>query len=98
MFDRYTNQETDLPLPITVNVEDVNDNAPTFTGQLQFTVLEQSKTGEKHTAEVRNTRVPLASVIQYIEKVPYVSRISTFTDTFVTHPDIHLKLELVDMN
>ncbi|XP_013995698.1 desmocollin-2 [Salmo salar] len=45
VFDRNTNQETDLPLPITVNVEDVNDNAPTFTGQLQFTVLEQSNKG-----------------------------------------------------
>lgn len=63
MFDRYTNQETDLPLPIIVNVDDVNDNAPTFTGLLQFTVLEQSKAGEKHTTEIRNTRVPLASVI-----------------------------------
>ncbi|KAM3866218.1 desmocollin 2-like protein [Diretmus argenteus] len=45
VFDVHTNRETDLPLPITVNVFDVNDNKPTFTGPLQFTVLEQSKTG-----------------------------------------------------
>ncbi|XP_010882743.2 desmocollin-2-like isoform X2 [Esox lucius] len=45
VFDIETNQETDEPLPFTVNVIDVNDNAPTFTGPLRFTVLEQSKAG-----------------------------------------------------
>ncbi|XP_062338484.1 desmocollin 2-like protein [Osmerus eperlanus] len=45
VFDRLTNVQTDLPLPITVNVDDVNDNKPTFTGSLQFSVLEQSKPG-----------------------------------------------------
>ncbi|KAL0966164.1 hypothetical protein UPYG_G00291800 [Umbra pygmaea] len=45
VFDIYTNQETDNPLPITVNVVDVNDNAPMFTGLLKFTVLEQSNAG-----------------------------------------------------
>ncbi|XP_012683281.2 desmocollin-2 [Clupea harengus] len=42
VFDKITHKETDLPLPIIVNVLDVNDNAPTFPGSLQFSVLEQS--------------------------------------------------------
>ncbi|KAL2097294.1 hypothetical protein ACEWY4_006501 [Coilia grayii] len=41
VYDRYTNQETDKPLPIKVNVIDQNDNAPTFAGSLKFSVLEQ---------------------------------------------------------
>ncbi|XP_046884094.1 desmocollin-3-like [Hypomesus transpacificus] len=45
VFDRVTNVQTDLPLPITVNVDDVNDNEPTFSGALQFSVPEQSKPG-----------------------------------------------------
>ncbi|XP_072538794.1 desmocollin 2-like protein [Salminus brasiliensis] len=44
-FDRYTNKETDLPLPITVNVVDENDNAPQFSSPLIFKVEEQSNPG-----------------------------------------------------
>ncbi|XP_054623901.1 desmocollin 2-like protein [Dunckerocampus dactyliophorus] len=43
VFDRTTHMQTDLPLPITIHVDDVNDNAPQFQGSMQFTVLEQSK-------------------------------------------------------
>ncbi|XP_071393557.1 desmocollin 2-like protein isoform X2 [Centroberyx affinis] len=45
VFDRKTGKETDRPLDITVLVEDINDNAPTFSGPLQFHVAEQSRTG-----------------------------------------------------
>ncbi|KAL7888148.1 hypothetical protein AOLI_G00031220 [Acnodon oligacanthus] len=44
-IDRYTNQEKDQPLPITVNVLDENDNAPQFSSPLIFTLEEQSITG-----------------------------------------------------
>ncbi|XP_007257069.3 desmocollin 2 like [Astyanax mexicanus] len=44
-FDRYSNKETDLPLKITVNVNDVNDNAPQFSSPLFFIVPEQSDPG-----------------------------------------------------
>ncbi|XP_028832658.1 desmocollin-2-like [Denticeps clupeoides] len=43
VFDRRTKVETDEPLPITVDVDDVNDNAPTFVGPMTFHVLEQNK-------------------------------------------------------
>ncbi|XP_029931188.1 desmocollin-2-like [Myripristis murdjan] len=43
VYDRNTNKETDRPLNIIVNITDLNDNEPTFTGPLQFSVLEQTK-------------------------------------------------------
>ncbi|KAG9348064.1 hypothetical protein JZ751_004089 [Albula glossodonta] len=45
VFDRRTNRETDLPLPITVMVNDVNDNAPQFSGSLEMWLLEKSSAG-----------------------------------------------------
>lgn len=45
VFNRQTHQETDAFLPITVNVEDKNDNAPTFVGNLFFTVQERCSAG-----------------------------------------------------
>ncbi|XP_030626644.1 desmocollin 2-like protein isoform X2 [Chanos chanos] len=41
VYDVMTKKETDLPLPVTVIVKDVNDNAPEFTAPLVFTVEEQ---------------------------------------------------------
>ncbi|XP_061550628.1 desmocollin 2-like protein [Phycodurus eques] len=45
VFDRTTRQETDDALGIFVNVDDQNDNAPQFQGQMQFSVPEKSKAG-----------------------------------------------------
>ncbi|XP_029906221.1 desmocollin 2-like protein [Myripristis murdjan] len=45
VFDRKTGKETDRPLDITVLVDDINDNAPTFSGPLQFHVAEHSVSG-----------------------------------------------------
>ncbi|XP_077415151.1 desmocollin 2-like protein isoform X2 [Vanacampus margaritifer] len=45
VFDRITRQETDDPLGVFVHVDDQNDNAPQFSGQMQFSVLEKSKAG-----------------------------------------------------
>ncbi|KAI3374326.1 hypothetical protein L3Q82_006166 [Scortum barcoo] len=45
VFNRVTNVETDLALPITVIIDDVNDNAPTFSSPLQFTVPEKCAAG-----------------------------------------------------
>lgn len=41
-------------LPIVVNVDDENDNAPTFSSPLSFSVLEKSKAGEEE--EGKSTR------------------------------------------
>lgn len=50
VFKKGTREETDLPLDIHVNVDDVNDNAPQFQGSLQFTVAEHSSAGETNRA------------------------------------------------
>lgn len=49
VFDRNTNKELDDSLPFSIIMDDMNDNTPTFTGQLQVTVLEKSKAGEEPT-------------------------------------------------
>uniref|UniRef100_A0A673XT23 Desmocollin 2 like n=1 Tax=Salmo trutta TaxID=8032 RepID=A0A673XT23_SALTR len=54
VFDRRSGKETDRPLDITVLVEDINDNAPTFSGPLAFSVLEQCKPGTE-VGEVKST-------------------------------------------
>lgn len=45
VFDRVTHQPTDDPLPITIIVDDVNDNYPMFQGPLQYTVQERCNPG-----------------------------------------------------
>ncbi|TNN61086.1 Desmocollin-3 [Liparis tanakae] len=45
VFNIQSGAETDAPLPITIEVDDVNDNAPTFKDPLQFTVAEKSAAG-----------------------------------------------------
>lgn len=46
-------------LPITVNVDDENDNAPTFSSPLKFSVPEKCKAGEEE--EGKGTREILLS-------------------------------------
>lgn len=54
MFEQVTNKELDEPLPFVIIIDDMNDNAPTFTDPLQVTVLERSKAGgECARAETR---------------------------------------------
>ena len=48
VIDKNTEKDTDVPLSITIEVDDINDNAPTFTNPLQFTVPEKSKAGEEY--------------------------------------------------
>ncbi len=57
VFNRETDEQTDLPLPITIIVDDVNDNAPTFKEPLQFNVLEQCSAGEEHEIHTCNPAV-----------------------------------------
>ncbi|XP_056132254.1 desmocollin 2-like protein [Lampris incognitus] len=45
VFDKKTGRETDRPLDVTVLVNDINDNAPTFSGSLQYRVQEQCGAG-----------------------------------------------------
>uniref|UniRef100_A0A8C7D4S5 Desmocollin-2 n=1 Tax=Oncorhynchus kisutch TaxID=8019 RepID=A0A8C7D4S5_ONCKI len=111
LFDRYTNQETDLPLPITVNVDDVNDNAPTFTGLLQFTVLEQSKAGtmvgmvnatdiDERGTDHTKIRYSLLSGTNLFYINPETGVISTKTDTLdrEVNDNYLVTVEIRDMN
>ncbi|XP_048868200.1 desmocollin-3-like [Brienomyrus brachyistius] len=45
VFEESTHRETDRPLTVTVNVDDVNDNRPMFAGSLLFSTQEQCDTG-----------------------------------------------------
>lgn len=47
VFDRLTGQPTDDPLPVTIVVDDMNDNAPTIEGSVEYTVAEKSSVGEE---------------------------------------------------
>ncbi|XP_072297664.1 desmocollin 2-like protein [Eucyclogobius newberryi] len=42
VYEETTNTMVDKPLPIKIEVDDVNDNHPQFSGSLQFSVPEQS--------------------------------------------------------
>ncbi|XP_070775800.1 desmocollin 2-like protein [Enoplosus armatus] len=82
VFNVRTNQPTDEPLPITIIVDDVNDNAPTFKGPLQYAVLEQSKAGTvvgKVSATDRDLQGSLHAKIRYT--------LLTGLDLFVIHPE-----------
>lgn len=47
VFSRNNGQPTDEPLPVTIVVDDVNDNAPTIEGSVEYTVAEKSSVGEE---------------------------------------------------
>lgn len=51
VYDVNTHQETDDPLPIIVEVDDENDNAPTVDGPILCTVAEKSKAGEEQDSK-----------------------------------------------
>lgn len=53
-YNKYTNQQTDYPLPVTVIIQDVNDNAPQFSGSLNYAVKEQCPMGKSEIK--RDTR------------------------------------------
>ncbi|KAM8849428.1 desmocollin 2-like protein [Spinachia spinachia] len=81
VFDKVTNQEKDEPLDITIDVDDVNDNAPTFTDKLQCSVPEQSVVGTvvgTMKAKDRDQVGTLHTTIRYSLK--------TGLDLFVIHP------------
>ncbi|XP_031711132.1 desmocollin 2-like protein [Anarrhichthys ocellatus] len=81
-FDKITNVETDKPLDIIIDVDDVNDNAPTFLDPMQFTVLEQSTAGTvvgKVNTTDRDQEKTLHVKIRYSLK--------TGLDLFAINPD-----------
>lgn len=53
MFDQ-NGKEVDEYLPITVIVEDKNDNAPEFTGGRVFTVEERCRAGKETFSSIKS--------------------------------------------
>lgn len=92
VFNRETNVETDKPLDIRVDVDDVNDNAPEFVMPLQLTVPEKSKPGtevgkvnatdkdQKGTRHVK-IRYSLLTGLDLFSINPATGVISTVTNT-----------------
>ncbi|XP_068594148.1 desmocollin 2-like protein [Cebidichthys violaceus] len=81
-FDITTKQETDKSLDIIIDVDDVNDNAPTFRDSMQYTVLEQSAAGTvvgRVNATDRDQAKTLHVKIRYSLK--------TGLDLFAINPD-----------
>lgn len=56
-FDVKTGRPTDDPLPVTIVVDDVNDNAPIIEGSLGYTVAEKSSVGEEHEKKKNTLKV-----------------------------------------
>lgn len=111
VFNKYTHVETDDPLPITIIVDDVNDNAPTFTDQLQYTVHEQCNIGTmvgKVNATDRDQPGTLHVKIKYtlLDRLdlfaihPATGVITTVTNTLDREKtELHLvKVQIKDMD
>lgn len=53
MYD-LSGREVDAFLPITVNVEDTNDNAPEFIGGRLFSVEERCRAGKEKFSPIKS--------------------------------------------
>ncbi|KAM3604739.1 uncharacterized protein V6R79_015682 [Siganus canaliculatus] len=92
VFDKRTQKPTDEPLEISIEVDDENDNAPTFTGTLQYSVQERCNVGtevgqiiatdrdQKGTDHVK-IRYSLLTGLDLFRIHPQTGVISTFTNT-----------------
>lgn len=81
-FSRRTNQQSDQPLDLAINVLDKNDNAPEFKDSLQFTVLEQSNPGTV-VGQVNGTDKDEENTFR--TKIKYT--LLSGTDLFAIHPE-----------
>lgn len=66
MFDQ-NGREVDEFLPITVIVEDKNDNAPEFTGGRVFTVEERCRAGKETFSPIKSRSYRTSHQIQKLE-------------------------------
>uniref|UniRef100_A0A1A8PC63 Desmocollin 2 like n=2 Tax=Nothobranchius rachovii TaxID=451742 RepID=A0A1A8PC63_9TELE len=92
VFDKVNQKERDNPAPITVIVDDENDNAPEFIGPLQFVVDEQNgpgtlvgqlKSTDRDDPNTDHSRVQykLLSGLNYFAIHPKSGTITTVTNT-----------------
>ncbi|KAK1795897.1 hypothetical protein P4O66_009010, partial [Electrophorus voltai] len=81
VYDKLTKTESDDPLPIIVNVLDLNDNAPEFSDPLLFVVTEQSKQGT-YVGKVNATDKDEPNTLH--TKIKFI--LQNYTDLFTIDP------------
>ncbi|XP_026016950.1 desmocollin-3-like isoform X1 [Astatotilapia calliptera] len=81
-FDKHTNVERDEELPLTVIVDDVNDNAPEFVGPLHFTVPEHCSAGTVVGVVSATDRDQI-----YTDHVKIKYTLVSGSDMFTIHPE-----------
>uniref|UniRef100_A0A1A7XC89 Desmocollin 2 like n=1 Tax=Iconisemion striatum TaxID=60296 RepID=A0A1A7XC89_9TELE len=92
VYDIKSGAETDTPAPVFVVVDDENDNAPQFTGSLQFAVAEQHGPGtivgkvqstdrDDPTTDHARVHYKLLSGLNYFAINPETGIITTLTNT-----------------
>ncbi|XP_028987488.1 desmocollin 2-like protein [Betta splendens] len=81
VYDTKTHQETDQPLDIHIEIDDVNDNAPQFVSQMKYNVLEQASMAVVGQVSATDKDKPgtLHSKIRY--------SLLTGTNLFAIHPE-----------
>ncbi|KAF5900437.1 desmocollin-2-like isoform X1, partial [Clarias magur] len=107
----YGSQQTDDPLPITVLVEDENDNAPEFTGSMQYAVQEKCPMStfigkvlatDKDQPDTLHTKIKytLRNGTDLFKIDPYAGDITAITNTLdrETLEKYILEIEIRDMN
>ncbi|MCJ8743639.1 hypothetical protein PDJAM_G00096570 [Pangasius djambal] len=110
-YNVYTNQETDDPLPITVIIEDENDNPPEFSGPMVFSVQEQCQVGtvvgtvnatDKDEPNTLHTKIrfTLQNGTNLFRIDPFTGVITASTNTLdrETVEKYILEIEIKDMN
>ncbi|XP_076873098.1 desmocollin 2-like protein [Brachyhypopomus gauderio] len=110
-FDKFSNVETDQPLPITVYVQDVNDNAPEFSSLLIFVTEEHSKQGtyvgivnatDKDEPNTLHTKIKysLLNCTDLFTIDPYSGVLRTSNDRLdrETQDRYYVQMEIRDMN
>ncbi|XP_026016952.1 desmocollin-2-like isoform X1 [Astatotilapia calliptera] len=81
-FDKHTNVELEEKFPLSVFVDDVNDNAPEFVGPLHFTVPEHCSAGTVVGVVSATDRDDI-----YTDHVKIKYTLVSGSDMFTIHPE-----------
>ncbi|TRY91442.1 hypothetical protein DNTS_028219 [Danionella cerebrum] len=111
VYDSKSGTETDQFLPIIVNVEDKNDNAPEFKGILSFSVAERCRVGteigivnatDKDEPGTDHTKIKftLINATDMFSIDPASGRLTAATNTLdrEAQDKVYINVEIRDMN